>query len=151
MHGEKIIIWGMSCSGKTTFAKLLSQTEGHQYYCFDALYPWHTIETLGLSIDAALTFVSASCTASKFVLDGWNLADIHGVHMPRGSSIYVVYNSYDYIIGQYRKKVRHFDEHRQMFARWYDIQIPNVRYFLNNGAFVETSAETFKLTIDRFL
>ncbi len=137
-HSDKIVMWGMSCVGKTTFAKRLS----HDYLCFDAMFPWHDIETLGLSIDVSLDAIRQECERhERFVLDGWHLADPLVEHCPR-ATIYVVYAPYEQIISQYRVPVDSADQHYCMFKQWYDIGFP-ARYFLNRGEFVETTREEF--------
>src|SRR5574343_192042 len=113
---NKIVVFGMSCSGKTAFAK---QLNGYKYYCFDELFHWHDIETLGLSFEANLNYIKELCVEEKFVLDGWYLGDKIGRYLPRDSVVYVVYASYDEIIGQYRVGVLDRNEHRQMYYRWY--------------------------------
>ena len=55
---DKIVVFGQSCSGKTTFAKTLTD---HEYYCFDALFQWHQIEGLGLSIEDNLKHIQTVC------------------------------------------------------------------------------------------
>lgn len=134
----------MSCSGKTTFAKQIS---GHEYYCFDAFFDWHLIETCGLSITANLEYLQKRCTSDLFVLDGWHLADAEGKYHPPGCTVYVVYTDYDRIIDQYRRPVPNRDEHRPMFKKWYcDIdysRFPRTRYFWNDGEFTERSADHF--------
>lgn len=139
---DKIVVFGQSCSGKTTFARQLE----HHYYCFDALFEWHTIETLGLSIAANLKHLSKTCTESRYVLDGWNLADKEGKYLPEGTVVYVVYAPYEQIIEQYRIHVNDPDEFRPMFRKWYyEIEYPRLqsRYFANEGTFIERTEEEF--------
>lgn len=141
---NRIVVWGMSCAGKTTFSK---QLRDHQYYCFDAMFHWHLVETLGLSISANLAYVREQCVASKFVVDGWHLSDLSGSFLPEKSTIYVVYSSYDTIISQYRVTVSDHNQHRSMFKKWYqDIDYEKfigTRYFKNDGHFVETTSKEF--------
>lgn len=135
---------GMSCSGKTTFAKRLTT---HQYYCFDACFDWHSIETLGLSMSAALMHVRDQCTSDTYILDGWHISDALGRYMPEGASVYVVYADYDYIINQYRVPVMRHDVHRSMFKKWYydvDYTKFNSRYFENTGDFIERTPQEFR-------
>lgn len=142
---DKVVLFGQSCSGKTTFSKLLKE---HNYYCFDELFQWHMVETLGLSTEANLCHVSNFCTASRYVLDGWHLADKEGRWLP-DASVYVVYATYNQIIEQYRIPVSRQEEHWSMFKKWYhEIDYPSLksRYFLNEGQghnFVETSEGDF--------
>lgn len=147
---SKLVIFGMSCSGKTTFAKSLT---GHRYYCFDAMFNWHCIETFGLSIEANLSEVRDSCVGDKWVLDGWHLADHRGHFLPKGSSVCVVYATYERIIGQYRVPVDDFEQHRRMFKKWYHEvdyeKLPATRYFLNGGEFEETSRTEFVTFLER--
>lgn len=141
---DKIVLFGQSCSGKTTFAQSL---KSHYYYCFDALFQWHLVETLGLSIAANLEHVRDSCDAVKYVLDGWHLSDKEGVIIPQGASVYVIWAPYERIISQYRVPVSHHEEHRQMYRRWYcDIDydsLPGVRYFHNEHRFKEITRDQF--------
>lgn len=139
---DKIVVMGMSCSGKTTFAKQLD----HHYHCFDALFQWHVIETLGLSIAANLKQLSKICTEDKYVLDGWNLADKECRYLPEGAVVYVVYAPYEQIIKQYRIHVSDPEEFRPMFHKWYyEIEYPRLhcRYFANGGTFTETTEKEF--------
>ena len=47
----KVIVWGMSCVGKTTYADSLDLP----HFCFDYLFPWAELESFPeLSIDKAL-------------------------------------------------------------------------------------------------
>lgn len=139
-------MFGMSCSGKTTFAL---QIETHNYFSFDYLFDWYSTETLGLSTSKGLE--GAAEIVSKrppFVLDGWHLSDKEGKYLPSGITVYVVYADYERIIDQYRVEVKHQEEHRHMFKKWYyevpyDL-MPKVRYFCNNGEFVEQSQENFQ-------
>jgi len=141
-------MWGMSCVGKTTFAQTLKD---HEYYCFDALYPWHLIETLNLSISRSLKSVADHCVATKFVLDGWTLADTAGSLFPDNVTVYVVYRPYIEIISQYRKDVSNVNEYRPMFKKWYTVDFSKyaaVRYFRNSGIFEETDDSEFKRVIE---
>jgi hypothetical protein len=141
---DRIVLFGQSCVGKTTFAARLPS---HAHVCFDALFPWHQIETLGLSTSAALDHVAAACVQERYVLDGWHLGGADGRLLPAGAAVYVVYAPYRQIIGQYRVPVGDHDEHRAMFDRWYRgvnyDELPGVRYILNAGEFVETTREEF--------
>lgn len=135
---DKIVVFGMSCVGKTTFAKQLTS---HHYYCFDALFHWRDIEVFGLSVSANLAEIRDYCQG-KFVLDGWVLADQEGQFLPPQAKVYVIYASYEQIISQYRVKVDDPKDHRQMFHKWYGIdytKLPGTRYFRNDGEFVETN------------
>lgn len=143
-HSDKIVIFGQSCSGKTTFARTLLN---HKYYCFDALFPWHSIETLGLSSSQSLKNVVSECTADRYVLDGWHLSDKQGVLLPADAIVYVLYCDYDKIIAQYRVPVFDKESHRSMFDRWYKqidySRFPKVRYFKNDSDFTEISQDKF--------
>lgn len=149
-HARRIVIFGQSCAGKTTFAKQLTD---HHYYCFDALFNWHMIEGLGLSICSELDYLREQCTAGKFVLDGWHLADKSGVFFPPDSCVYVLYAPYDQIISQYRVPVPYHDVHRPMFKKWYfDVdytKYKQVRYFENMGSFIERGRQDFELFLER--
>ena len=140
----------MSCAGKTTFAKTL---QDHHYYCFDYLFQWHLIETLGLSISENFKHIQKYCVQPKFVLDGWHLADKTGVYLPPNSSVYVVWAPYENIISQYRVKVTDPEEHRNMYKKWYfDIDydaLPKVRYFSNFSYFEEITKEDFIISSKR--
>lgn len=137
----------MSCVGKTTFSK---QLIGHHYYCFDAMFQWHVIETLGVSIFSNLELIQKQCCESKFILDGWSLSDKDGFYLPKDSCVYVIYAPYDNILNQYRIPVVHHEEFKLMFNKWYhDVdydKLPGIRYFLNSGKFIETDRAHF-LTI----
>jgi hypothetical protein len=140
---DKIVLYGMSCCGKTTFAK---QFINHTYYCFDFLFKWELIETLGVSIKANFQHIQKTCQADKFVLDGWHLADKEGKYLPENSVVYVVYATYDQIISQYRVDVLDHDQHRIMYRQWYNIDYIRLkaRYFLNDGkSFEETDYAAF--------
>lgn len=140
---DKIVVFGQSCSGKTTFAKTLTN---HKYYCFDALFQWHQIEGLGLSIEDNLKHIQTVCTADQYVLDGWSLGDSQGKWLPFNSVVYVVYCSYEQILAQYRIPVTHIDEFKGMYKRWYqdiDYQSLKAKYIRNQKDFVETSFNEF--------
>ena len=149
-HSDKIVVFGMSCVGKTTFAK---QLKDHVYYCFDALFQWHLIETLGLSSSQNLQHVKESCVADKFVLDGWHLSDLTGIFFPEDVCVYVIYSEYERIIDQYRVPVADKYEHKSMFKKWYYeidyLQFSEVRYFCNNDVFEETNREEFVTFLKR--
>ena len=143
MIDDKIVLYGQSCVGKTTFAKQLIE---HTYYCFDSLFKWHQIETLGLSIEANFKHIQETCVSEKFVVDGWHLSDKDAKYLPENAIVYVVYAEYDQIIDQYRVEVTDHEQHRDMYEKWYgiDYQTMNVKYIKNDGNFVETSYEEFK-------
>lgn len=125
--------------GKTTYAKTLID---HDYYCFDALFPWHDIETLCLSTEEALKYVKSCCIGEKFVLDGWHLADSEGKLFPT-QSVHVVYAPYSQIISQYRVSVERYDQHKIMFKKWYY----DIDYSLfEHCVFVLNTGEVFKET-----
>lgn len=147
---DKIVVFGQSCVGKTTFA---TSVNTHTYYCFDHLFRWHDIETLGLSIEANLKYIQSVCADPRFVLDGWHLSDKEGFWLPAGAAVYVVYAPYKQIISQYRVPVLSEDEHTPMFRRWYcEIDygtLPGIRYFSNEGDFVERTPEEFTASLER--
>lgn len=138
-HSPKIVLYGMSCVGKTTFAKTLNE---HKYMCFDAMFNWHNIETLDLPIDLALQHVVDNCLCfAKFVLDGWHLADKRCELWPLDVTAYVLYDDYDSIIKRYRIPVENESQHLPMFSKWYDLDIIlPTRYFKNTE---ETTVEEF--------
>jgi len=139
---NKIVVWGQSCVGKTTFAKTL---RSHHHYCFDSMFHWRMIESLGLPVDVNLQEVSKNCIADKFILDGWTLVDETGEYLPIGARVYVVYAPYEQIISQYRIPVGDPEEFRSMFHRWYGVNYKTLgaRYFRNEGSFVETGEDEF--------
>jgi hypothetical protein len=141
---DRIVVFGQSCVGKTTFATTLKD---HKYYCFDALFQWHLIETLGLSIEANFKHIKEICIGDRFVLDGWHLADRNGNYLPEGAAVYVIYAPYQKIIGQYRVPVSNEQEHWPMFIKWYyEVPyeyLPGTRYFLNDGKFIETTRQQY--------
>lgn len=135
-HSDRIVIFGQSCVGKTTFARQINRP----YVGFDKLFPWHMIETLGLSFDAAMQQVKDKCESMpKFVLDGWHLGDQEGRYIPKDTTVYVLISPYEKIIEQYRVPVNFFEQHRHMFRQWYSIKYPSpTRYFtVSDGSFVE--------------
>lgn len=139
----QIVVMGMSCSGKTTFAK---QVISHHHLCFDALFPWHVIETFGLSISEALQEVSKNCIP-PFILDGWHLGDKEGKYFPESTKVYLVYAPYEQIVDRYRVPVFDRSDYTSMFRRWYyevDYDSLSTRFFRNDGDFVETSTKEFK-------
>jgi adenylate kinase family enzyme len=141
---NKIVVFGMSCSGKTTFSQSLKD---HFYYCFDALFQWHLIETLNLSITENFKHIQNVCVADKFVLDGWHLADKKGKYLPKDCVVYVIWAPYKKIISQYRIPVTNSEEYWPMYNKWYcEIDydnLPSVRYFENTDKFVEITREEF--------
>lgn len=140
-HSKRIVIFGMSCVGKTTFAQDIPR----RYLCFDALFPWHSMETLGLPFGAAMERVKSECEClSEFVLDGWHLGDEGCWYFPSGTTAYVLISPYYKIIEQYRVSVDDPNQHLGMFKNWYSIKYPSpTRYFVNDGSFVEISEKEF--------
>jgi len=146
LNDDRIILWGQSCVGKTTFAQTL---KGHHYYCFDALFSWYDIETLGLPVTSGLEYISKIDSPASFVMDGWTLVDCKGNYLPKGSVVYVIYAPYKQIIDQYRVPVADFWDHFSMFRKWYcDVDyefFPNTKYILNDGReFTEQSRGHFE-------
>lgn len=141
---DRIVLFGMSCSGKTTFAKKLSN---HKYYCFDYLFKWHLVESFGLSISKNLSHIKKTCKDKKFVLDGWHLSDKDGLYLPDNVSVYVIWAPYEKIISQYRVQVYDPEEHRHMYNKWYcEIKydkLPSVKYFKNFGNFEQIDKNQF--------
>tara|TARA_Y100000034_G_scaffold42710_2_gene52287 strand:- start:9676 stop:10161 length:486 start_codon:yes stop_codon:yes gene_type:complete len=113
----KIVVFGMSCVGKTTYAKSLNIP----YLCFDYLFPWPLVESFPeLSIEKALAHVVEQCEKEEnYVLDGWHLSDIEGNTLPKGCEIHVLYDHHQNIIDRYRNSVVASDEHREMYRKWY--------------------------------
>lgn len=146
---SNIVIFGMSCSGKTTFAKTLLS---HQYICFDQYFHWHLVETLGLSITTNLDHIRQYCESqtSPYVVDGWHLSDAKGLYLPKNAVVYVIWAPYEKIISQYRIPVSDPEEFRNMYKKWYcEInykQFSNVRYFENREKFVEISVDQFLMS-----
>lgn len=149
---DKIVIFGQSCVGKTTFASKLLY---HHYYCFDAMFHWHDIENFGLSIQSNLKTIKEFCKEDKFVLDGWSLCDKEGVFLPKDAAVYVVYSSYEKIISQYRIEVIDPEEFKMMYEKWYNYVdytiFGKVRYFLNSGEFTETNRDKFVSVVEESL
>jgi hypothetical protein len=150
---DRIVVFGMSCVGKTTFARALL---GHHYHCFDSLFHWYELETLGLSYEENIKQVRDVCDMGpkKFVLDGWSLSDPKGLFLPE-ASVYVVYASYEQIIDQYRVPVSSVGEFSRMFYRWYgEVEyhsLPGIRYFKNERQFRETMPFEFRETVSRLM
>lgn len=145
---SQIVLFGMSCSGKTTFAK---SVQGYHYYCFDAMFPWRSIETLDLPPLKALQSVTEQLVENRFVLDGWTLIDKQRRFLSDNVRVYVIYASYERIIDQYRVLVYDREEYRDMYRKWYydmDYQALNARYFLNDGVFTEVTKEAFNRIAD---
>lgn len=147
-HCPRIAMFGMSCVGKTTFAKMIDRP----YFCFDAMFNWHLIETLGLSISHNLRHIQTVCDASEqFVLDGWHLSDKKCELLPPNTTVYVLYDDYGAIIDRYRVPVMNRMEHHCMFKKWYDIDITRpIRYF-RMGNITETSKSEFITCLERNL
>jgi adenylate kinase family enzyme len=148
-HSGKIVMMGQSCVGKTTFAEQIGRQCDCDYFCFDALYPWHDIEGLALSPNAAIDHVLGHLEKSdQFVVDGWITSHLYD-HRLLGMEHLVVYYigaSYDRIISQYRVPVERHDQHAPMYKKWYDVdydRFPRVRYWENTGEFEERSREEF--------
>jgi hypothetical protein len=111
----KIVVFGMSQVGKTTYAKSLDIP----YYCFDYLFPWALVESFpDLSIDEALKHTLIDLP-EHYVLDGWHLADIQGDLLPEDCEIHVLYDHHQNIIDRYSVPVVALDNHREMYKKWY--------------------------------
>lgn len=141
IHDDRIVIWGMSCVGKTTMAKEIGR-DGRHIHCFDALYPWSDIECLGLSAECALDYIGKHCRESRFVLDGWNLSDREGRFLPPACTLYILYAELETILRQYRVQVHETNNHREMFRKWYLDDHPPcpARYFFNTGQVIRESS-----------
>lgn len=113
----RIVVFGMSQVGKTTYAKSLDLP----YACFDYMFPWPLVESFpDLSINEALkNVVTLTCRSDNFVLDGWHLADIQGDLLPRDCEIHVLYDHHQNIIDRYSVPVVSLDNHREMYKKWY--------------------------------
>jgi adenylate kinase family enzyme len=150
-HDDKIVLFGMSCAGKTYFAN--NYLEDHTYYCFDAMFNWHGIETMGLSISANMKALVRQCKSERYVLDGWHLCDKQGEYIPEDATVYVIYADYARIVDQYRIEVNHPEEYRSMFHKWYSgvtyHTFPRVRYWENTGNFLERPYEAFQAFLFR--
>jgi GTPase SAR1 family protein len=143
---DKIILYGMSCSGKTTFAQLL---KNHKYFCFDAFFHWHEIESLGLSAKNSLQkIVEMLSHEEKYVLDGWHLSDKSLSLIPLDAKVYVIYSDYDSIIKNYRTPIYGPLAFDNMYNEWYwNLEAKISRYIRNEGCFRETSVDEFLKTI----
>jgi hypothetical protein len=134
----------MSCCGKTTFARTLST---HTYYCFDRLFHWSLIETLGLPCSMELAFIRDRLerdSENRFVIDGWHLSDPAWDMTPFEAEVYVVYADYSRIIDQYRIPVADRTEHVHMFRKWYGQPLlRSPRFIKNEGIFRETDEVEF--------
>lgn len=128
----------MSCAGKTFFSQKLKE---HHYYCFDALFEWHIIETFNLNPNKNLEKIKHICKDEKYVLDGWCLSDKDGLYLPVDAKVYVIYSTYENIINQYRTPFEYRDQFLLMYKKWYSIDYNkiNARYFFNQGVFTETN------------
>ena len=114
---SKVILWGMSCVGKTTYAKSLDLP----YFCFDYLFPWNLVESFpDLSMDEAIkNTIRTLSKESSYVLDGWHLSDIKGTLLPEDCEIHVLYDHHQNIIDRYRVPVVALDGHKEMYKKWY--------------------------------
>lgn len=139
---KRIVCYGMSCVGKTTFAKQLH----HKYHCFDALFQWHLIESFGLSIKENFIYINDICKEEEFVIDGWHLSDLKGDFLPKDSTVYLIWSPYKKILSQYRIPVFNYNEFFDMYKKWYsNLKSPSfkIRYILNDGDFVEVNEFDF--------
>lgn len=142
---DRFLILGMSCVGKSTFASLCQ----HKTICFDRWFPWHEIETLGLSLSAGLNRVVSKCEGS-FVLDGWHLFDLNLEQIPNNCSVYMLGSTYGHIISQYRVNVKDYNQHAIMYWKWYtNFKKPADRFFWNNGDFIEIESKEFNEKINK--
>ena len=92
----KICVYGMSCVGKTTFAKNL---RNHSFVGFDENFPWHYIETFNQSISSSLKNITEIASKHQnFVIDGWHLSDLRGKYLLEDTVVYLVYANYKFII-----------------------------------------------------
>lgn len=141
---DKIVLLGMSCVGKTKMAESLLS---HKYYCFDALFPWHVLETIGGSIKRSLLDIKPSET--KFVLDGWHNSDLRCKLTPKESVPYLIYADYSFILSNYRVPISGPQAFFNMYQIWYKAEFAkNTRFIKNTGSFSETSKEEFIETIN---
>jgi hypothetical protein len=111
----RIVVFGMSQVGKTTYAKSLDLP----YACFDYMFPWPLVESFpDLSIDEALKDVVARLP-EHCVLDGWHLSDIQGNLLSEDCEIHVLFDHHQNIIDRYTVPVVALDNHSEMYKKWY--------------------------------
>ena len=142
---QRIVIFGQSCSGKTTFARSLPV---HEHVEFDRYFPWHVYEAFGGDHRRLLAEVLTHCPPAPHALDGWHLSDAGGECLPSGHSVVCVYCDYERLVSQYRIPVSDPEEFRRMHTRWYRevdyAALPGVRFFRNGGSsFDEMSPAEF--------
>lgn len=113
----KVIVFGISQVGKTTYATSLNVP----YFCFDYLFPWPLVESFAdLSIEEALKHTINVCEKEdNYVLDGWHLSDISGSLLPEDCEIHVLYDHHQNIIDRYSAPIVASDNHREMYKKWY--------------------------------
>lgn len=137
---DKIVLYGMSCSGKTTFA---TNVKGHRYICFDEFFPWHDIETLGISAKQYLIKIR-DMLSDKCILDGWHLSDKNFNLLSKEIKVYAVYSEYDFIVNNYRGKINGPLAYENMYDLWYTRDLKVDKYIRNKGnCFIETSFDEY--------
>lgn len=119
--GDKLVLMGMSCVGKTTLASSLAP-RGYAHRSFDAVYTYSLASLSGVSRRRDWARIISSCTEDRFVLDNWTTED------PCGETLYsvcptacvvVLFDARENVLGRYRAPVTAEDRHRGMYDKMY--------------------------------
>lgn len=144
----QIVLMGMSCVGKTTFAKSLKD---HPVHHFDAQYTYNLTGLPGVSRVKNWRRIIRNC-GDRFVLDNWTTEDELGrvlYESKPDACIVVLFDTYPSILDRYRVPVVGEDAHFMMYKKMYT-EMPfesykKVRYFEVDGPiYREHSTEGFR-------
>jgi GTPase SAR1 family protein len=135
---DQIVLMGMSCVGKTTFASVLKE-RGYAVSHFDAQYTYNLTGLAGVSRIKNWARIIRGCEG-KFVLDNWTTEDKLGQVLYEAkpdACIYVLYDLYPNILDRYRVPVTGEDAHFMMYKKMYS-EVPfedykRVRFFRVHG------------------
>lgn len=147
---SKIALMGMSCVGKTTYAKTLPNT----YISFDDKFAYNLSLHTDYNIAYNLNKITSIC-GSNFVLDNWAFYDIDGKifykAFPDGV-MYLLYAPYNDILKRYRVKIHGPDAFRMMYTNMYlkkdFTKYQNIKYIKVDSTYTMTSYEQFKNTVE---
>jgi hypothetical protein len=126
----KIVLMGMSCVGKSTFAQILAKDQGYAYHSFDVQYNYKRNTLPGVSKQKQWKTILSYCVEDQWVLDNWSTEDFLGTTLYEAqphACIVVLYDKYVNILERYRVPVRGEDAHKMMFVKMY-IQTPFADY-----------------------
>lgn len=153
---DKLVLMGMSCVGKSTFA---AQLKDHKHHSFDARYRYNLDGLPGISKRKQWERIARGCTEPRWVLDNWSTEDLFGetlfsVHPD--ACVVVLFDSLPNILKRYRVPVTAQDGHLGMWSKMYRetpfVMYSRVRFFrvhTERDYYHEHHYGDYRLVVDR--